>query len=96
MSDKELDAFCARVGRDLKTLRHARGLSQADVAQKVGLSRQTLSRVEMGDMGVALGTIFALAKFYKAPKKLLRLDIDYRDMPDVVVASSEPELHCEM
>lgn len=68
-----LDMFCRRIGSDLRRLRKLRGLTQAAAADTVGVSRFTLTRIEGGDMGVALGTIVALAKLYDAPPSFLVL-----------------------
>ena len=74
MTDESaLNSFCALIGDDLRRLRHKKGMSQDAAAKAVGVSRQTLSRIEGGDMGVALGTVVALAQLYEAPKSFLRL-----------------------
>lgn len=71
--DEALDSFCARIGEDLRSLRKSRGLTQSGAAEAVGVSRYTLTRIESGDMGVALGTIVALAQLYQAPTSFLAL-----------------------
>lgn len=68
-----LDVFCARIGGDLRALRKLKGLTQSQAAETVGVSRYTLTRIEGGDMGVALGTIVALARLYEAPGSFLAL-----------------------
>lgn len=71
--EEALDVFCARIGEDLRALRKEKGLTQAQAAETVGVSRYTLTRIEGGDMGVALGTIVALARLYEAPDSFLAL-----------------------
>lgn len=71
MNDMALTSLCQRIGHDLKQLRKHKGLSQAEAAQSVGIHRQTLSKIESGDMGVALGTVVALARLYEAPASFL-------------------------
>lgn len=66
-----LDAICIKVGADLKKLRKMRKLSQSEVAETLGVSRYTLLRIESGDMGVAIGTVIALARLYDAPTSFL-------------------------
>jgi transcriptional regulator with XRE-family HTH domain len=51
-----------KLGSDLALARRKRGLSTADMAARLFVSRDTLWRLERGDPGVALGT-FATAMF---------------------------------
>jgi transcriptional regulator with XRE-family HTH domain len=51
-----------KLGRDIALARRKRGLSTADMAARLFVSRDTLWRLERGDPGVALGT-FATAIF---------------------------------
>ena len=52
----------ARLATRLRTLRLARGLSQAQVAAKAGLSREYLARLETARQDPTLGTLEKLAK----------------------------------
>jgi transcriptional regulator with XRE-family HTH domain len=47
--------------RRLGELREAAGLSQYELARRAGLTRQTLSRLEMGDSEPSWGTVQMLA-----------------------------------
>src|SRR5262245_51145640 len=47
--------------RRLQALREKRGLSQYELARRTGLTRQTLSRLEMGDRDPTWGTVQLLA-----------------------------------
>ncbi len=47
--------------RHLRTLREARGLTQADVARKAGLTQPSISKYETGEREVTLGTAMRLA-----------------------------------
>ncbi len=51
-----------KLGRDLAIARRKRGISTADMAGRLFVSRDTLWRLERGDPSVALGT-FATAAF---------------------------------
>ncbi|MFA6287116.1 MAG: helix-turn-helix transcriptional regulator [Opitutaceae bacterium] len=51
-----------KLGRDLSLARRKRGISTADMAARLFVSRDTLWRLEKGDPTVALGT-FATAMF---------------------------------
>jgi transcriptional regulator with XRE-family HTH domain len=50
-----------KLGHDLSLARRKRGLSTADMAARVFVSRDTLWRLEQGDPGVALGTFVTAA-----------------------------------
>jgi len=51
-----------KLGRDLAVARRKRGVSTADMASRLFVSRDTLWRLERGDPSVAMGT-FATAAF---------------------------------
>jgi len=51
-----------QVGRRLKALRMAAGLSQVELARKAGISREYLNRLEGGRHDPTLGTLTRLAK----------------------------------
>jgi len=51
-----------KLGRDLALARRKRGISTADMAARIYVSRGTLWRLEQGDPTVSLGT-FATATF---------------------------------
>jgi DNA-binding XRE family transcriptional regulator len=48
------------IGALLRTERAARGLSQADMAARLGVSRQTLVGLEAGAEGTAAGTLLRI------------------------------------
>ncbi|HTP75947.1 MAG TPA: helix-turn-helix transcriptional regulator [Rhizomicrobium sp.] len=48
----------------LKELRGARGLTQADLAHKLGVSRQTVIAIEGGRYDPSLPLAFALARVF--------------------------------
>lgn len=64
-----LARLLVQVGGNLKLARLRRKYSAATVAQRAGISRKTLYRVEQGDPGVALGT-------YARVLQVLRLEQD--------------------
>jgi transcriptional regulator with XRE-family HTH domain len=52
------------------TIRMARieqRISQADLAERAGISRSLLARVERGEPGCAIGTVFELAAILRVP-----------------------------
>jgi transcriptional regulator with XRE-family HTH domain len=60
-----------QIGRRLKALREAAGLSQAAVAARADISREYLIRLEAGQHDPTVGTLQRLAKALNVP--LLRL-----------------------
>ncbi len=46
-----------KLGRDLALARRKRGISTADMAERLLVSRDTLWRLERGDPSVAMGTL---------------------------------------
>jgi transcriptional regulator with XRE-family HTH domain len=60
-----------QIGRRLKALREAAGLSQATVAHAARISREYLARLEAGQHDPTVGTLQRLAKALNVP--LLRL-----------------------
>jgi len=56
----------------LKKLRAARGMTQEALAEKAGISRTYIARLELGQQDPTLGTLEKLAKALKVkPGKLL-------------------------
>ncbi|KQM81090.1 XRE family transcriptional regulator [Sphingomonas sp. Leaf23] len=51
----------------LRAARTEQRLSQADLAGRAGISRSLLVRVERGEPGCAIGTVFELAAILKVP-----------------------------
>ena len=49
----------SKLGNDISHARRARGISQEDFANNIGVSRMTLIRLENGDPGINLGTLTA-------------------------------------
>lgn len=54
--------MAAYMGKRLKALREAKGMSQATVAEKAALSRGYLLRLEVGRQDPTLGTLERLSK----------------------------------
>jgi transcriptional regulator with XRE-family HTH domain len=62
-----------KLGHDLSLARRKRGLSTADMAARVFVSRNTLWRLEQGDPGVALGTLVTAAFILNLHDRLANL-----------------------
>ena len=51
-----------RLGKAVRRLRHAQGLSQERFADLIGVHRTTMGRLERGDLNLTLETLERLAK----------------------------------
>ena len=80
-----------KLGRDLALARRKRGISTADMAARLFVSRDTLWRLERGDSTVALGTLATAAFILQLHDRLanlaapatdaLALSLDERRLP---------------
>ncbi len=55
------------VKNDIRGQRVQRGLSQADLASALGVSRQTVIAIESGKYSPSLPLAFRIARFFDAP-----------------------------
>jgi putative transcriptional regulator len=55
------------IRNDVKERRHGRGLSQADLAREMSVSRQTINSIETGKYVPSLPLALALARFFGVP-----------------------------
>ena len=51
-----------RIGQRIAELRNAKGMTQQDVADKTGLLRQHISRIEAGKYSVGFDTLQSIAE----------------------------------
>ena len=56
-----------KLGRALKVLRKQYGLTQQDVAEEIGVTKNFVSLIETGERGVSVDTLSELARLYKMP-----------------------------
>lgn len=61
MAQDESERPSALLGRNLRRLRLAAGLSQEDLAERAGLHRTYVSSVERGNRNLTLESIYSLA-----------------------------------
>jgi len=61
----------------LKELRKAKGLSQASLAEKLGMSKSTIGMYETGDIKPSIEAVEALAEFFNVNKGYLMGEEDY-------------------
>ncbi|MCX6923203.1 MAG: helix-turn-helix transcriptional regulator [Verrucomicrobia bacterium] len=62
-----------KLGRDLALARRKRGISTADMAGRLFVSRDTLWRLERGDPTVSMGTLETAAFMLQMHERLARL-----------------------
>lgn len=55
------------IAKNIKTFRKARGLSQEELARKLGLSTSQISKAEQAAGGLSIETLERLAKALKMP-----------------------------
>lgn len=64
--------------------RRLRGWTAQELAERVGVTRKTLSKVEAGDPSVAVGTAFEAAALAGVP-----LFADPQDLPDLLARQTD-------
>lgn len=78
------------LGSSLLSARKKNGLSQEAVAEKLGVSRQTISKWEMGETTPDILQAKALATLYRLSlDELIRFDIDLKEIEEVIERTSE-------
>lgn len=57
-----------RIGNSIKLLRFTHGeMTQSELGDKVGMTRQTIAAIEQGRYSPSLETAFAIAEVFKEP-----------------------------
>ena len=56
-----------RIGRRIREIRTSRGLSQEDLASKVGVSYQQIQRYEAGNSNLPAPVLLALSQAFRVP-----------------------------
>lgn len=60
------------VGESIRRLRQVRGLSQAELAERAGVDRKTVNRIEQGHHSMRVTTLFDIAGVLDvSPQELL-------------------------
>lgn len=70
MASKEAK-YLAVFGKHVAELRHKRGLTQEQLAEKAGLAQRTIASIEQGQRWAKLSTLHKLAKALGVPRKEL-------------------------
>ncbi len=83
-----MGAINERLGSRIKQLRELKGLSQKDVARKLGVNRASISQIESGDRKVSAEELLKLSKLFNlTPNNLLNLEKE----PEVILKESKEE-----
>ncbi|ROO89662.1 helix-turn-helix protein [Actinocorallia herbida] len=67
-------AFAAAIGRRIRALRGARGLSLSELAQRAGVGKATLSALEAGTRNPTIETLYAITAQLDVPLTALLTD----------------------
>ena len=65
------DPLCWSTGKSIASIRREQGLSQKEMAKKIGISQQLISRIEKGGENVSLSTLTTMAR---ALNKKVKID----------------------
>ena len=49
--------LCAKIGKEIRNIRRKQGLLQKELAKKLGVSQQFISRIEKGKENISLSTL---------------------------------------
>ena len=72
-----MDRGKTRIQNQIRTLRFQRGMTQQDLADRIGVTRQTVNAIEGGKYSPSLEVAFQIAHVFDTP-----LDQVFRYVPD--------------
>ena len=78
-----------KIGVAVKAARHSAGLSQDELAEKVGKSMKTISNIERGAVAPSIETLYQIASALKVPMADLFQDVDKRRSNKRFLAETE-------
>lgn len=67
MSSVVVDADLATLGREIQRIRKASGLSQEELAEKAGLTRNYIGFIERGERNASTAAIINIARALSVP-----------------------------
>lgn len=77
LGDRRTEQAAATLGRNLRTWRVLLGYTAAQVADRAGISRPTLTKIEHGDPGVSFGPVLAVARVLGVVDRLVAASDPY-------------------
>lgn len=78
-------ACIARLGLSIKRARTRRRLTQGQLAERAGIARRTVARLEQGDPGIALGSALEVLAVLEAGWPEALVDVVETDEPGRVL-----------
>lgn len=79
------------VGKNIKAAREALGWKQSELAERTGLARSTIAKIEMGGT-VTVSTLSSIAEVLGVPPYMLMLRIvDWKRLANIVTCQSKIE-----
>lgn len=81
----------SRIGERLRSLRKARGLTQAELARQIGIQQSDLSRMEKGTYRVSLDNLFKILAVFG-----LQIAEFFQDHQPVPAQTAQPLSHEDM
>lgn len=82
MKDSDKERFYTEVGRSIKEARNKAGLSQAELAKKISMSRASVVNIEKGRQNPPVHLLWVLSKTLNVP--LLELIPDFQLSEDEI------------
>lgn len=84
------------IGSRIRTLRDGKKLSQEDVAQKLGFSRQRFGRLENGESDISYATILEIADILNvAPAEITNAAEEQKSLGKLFRKGDEEKLNAE-
>lgn len=84
LSEEEKKTLCRNMATNLPLLRAKGGLSQDELAEKLGFSRQTISAIETGKRDMQWSTFTAIALFFSKDSDIKKLMVLMEIINDAV------------
>ncbi len=76
LDDARAKRVCLVFGARIRELRHERGLTQSDVAERAGVSLKYVSQIERGSRNPTLGVLLQLGRALDVTPERLVADLD--------------------
>lgn len=83
------------LNRNLKYLRSNKGISQQDLADKIGIDRSTISRIENNEIDTTVDNAIKIANILQVPvsdllsKDLTKCDDSYNELDEVLFSKAK-------
>lgn len=76
LDDARAKRVCLVLGARVRELRHERGLTQSDVAERAGVSLKYVSQIERGSRNPTVGVLIQLSRALDVTPERLVADLD--------------------